>query len=216
MVGYVEQAKQLLNQQLTLPGGYSVVWAGTYEQVQESNARLMVAVPLVLLLIVLILLIHLRSFLKTMLIFGALSFSVIGAIWMVFFLGYDLSLAVWVGIIALLGLDAETSLVMLHYQDEACDKARKANQLHNESDLRQAVYQGAVPRIRPKIMTVLTTIIGLMPLMYATGVGADTMQRLAAPMIGGLVSSTLMELILLPAAYYLIQLFRMRRSFAKR
>ncbi|TVR45263.1 MAG: efflux RND transporter permease subunit [Planctomycetota bacterium] len=205
VVGYVNQARALIDAELDLPTGYSVVWAGTYEQVVEANQRLAVAVPLTLLVIVVILLLHLRSLLKTALIFGALSFSVLGAVWMVFFLGYDISVAVWVGVIALLGLDAETSLVMMHYQDEAIERARKEGRLATDADLRHAVYLGAVQRIRPKMMTVITTIVGLLPLMFADGAGADTMRRLAAPMIGGLITSTVMELILLPAAYYLIQ-----------
>ncbi|TVR13577.1 MAG: efflux RND transporter permease subunit [Planctomycetota bacterium] len=212
VVGYVRQAQAVIRAQVDVPTGYSVVWAGTYEQVLEANERLSVAIPLTLLIIVAILLLHLRSVLKTALIFCALSFSVVGAVWMVFILGFDVSVAVMVGIVALLGLDAETSLVMMHYQDEAIAKARREGRLNSDADLRYAVYQGAVQRIRPKIMTVLTTIVGLMPLMFATGAGADTMRRLAAPMIGGLVTSTIMELILLPAAYYLIQRWYRNRS----
>lgn len=200
---YVEAAKLVVERDVRLPRGYSLVWSGQYEYIQQARSQFAVAIPLTLLGITVLLYLATRSWLRVLLIFSTLSFSVIGAVWFIWLLDYNLSVAVMVGIIALLGLDAETSLIMLLYLDRSHDEARRAGRLSNAHELWRAVHEGAVLRIRPKTMTVLTTIIGLMPLMFATGAGADTMRRLAAPMIGGLVSSFLLELILYPVIYYM-------------
>ena len=202
--GYVAAARTALEQQLDMPAGYSLVFSGSYEYQQEAAEKMAVAIPLTLLVIIVLLYLHTRSWLKTALVVVCLSFSVIGAVWMVFILGFPWSLAVTVGVIALLGLDAETSLVMLHYQDASIARYRREGRLTSRAAVWEAIHDGAVQRIRPKTMTVITTFVGLLPLMWASGAGADTMQRLAAPMIGGLGTSFIMELVVFPAVYYLV------------
>jgi copper/silver efflux system protein len=182
-----------------------LVWSGSFEQIEAANASLAVAVPLALLAILILLYLATRSWLDTAVVWIGLSFSVSGAVWLVFLLGYEWSLAVSVGVIALLGLDAETTLVMLHYQESSLTQAREAGRLRHRGDLWEAIRAGAVMRIRPKIMTVVTSFVGLLPLMWADGAGADTMRRLAAPLLGGLISSTLMELGFFPALYAILR-----------
>ncbi|MCC5839224.1 MAG: efflux RND transporter permease subunit [Opitutales bacterium] len=208
---YVERARRLIERELPLPPGYSLVWSGQFEYIQSARAQFMVAIPLTLIGIVLLLYLATRSWARVLLIFLTLSFSVIGAIWFLWLLDYNLSVAVVVGIIALLGLDAETSLIMLLYLDTSYEKFKKEGRLTNRNALWQAVYHGAVQRIRPKTMTVVTTIAGLLPLLFATGAGADTMSRLAAPMIGGLLTSFLLELLIYPAIYYQMRLRELKR-----
>lgn len=200
---YVRNARELVEREVHLPPGYTLVWSGQYETIERARAQFALVIPLTLLGIVLLLWLATRSWLRVMLIFTTLSFSVIGAIWMLWLLDYNMSVAVVVGIIALLGLDAETSLIMLLYLDKSHARWKEKGWLKTSADLWQAVHHGAVRRIRPKTMTVLTTMIGLMPLMFAVGAGADTMRRMAAPMIGGLISSFILELILYPVIYYM-------------
>jgi copper/silver efflux system protein len=208
---YVERARDLVRDRVPLPPGYSVQWSGQFEYIESARERFMIAIPLVLVVIAILLYLATRSWARVFLIFTTLSFSVVGAIWFLWLLDYNLSVAVAVGIIALLGLDAETSLIMLLYLDNSYERARREGRLVDRQAVWDAVFEGAVKRIRPKTMTVLTTIIGLLPLMFATGAGADTMRRLAAPMIGGLTTSFLLELLIYPAVYYAARL----RSFKK-
>ena len=212
---YVENAQRAVSRSVRLPTGYSIVWSGQYEYMQAAKAKLMVAVPLALAAIVLLLYLATHSWLRVGIVLLAVPFSLIGAIWLLYFLDYNLSLAVWVGIIALAGLDAETGLVMLLYLDNSYERYAKAGHLRNRDDLWHAVHDGAVKRIRPKTMTVVTTFIGLVPLLWATGAGADTMRRLAAPMIGGLTSSFIMELLVYPVIFYLAKSLAHRREFAQ-
>ena len=205
LVGYVAAARAAIARGLPLPAGYSLEWSGAFEQIEQAKASLAVAVPLALLAILILLYLATRSWLDTAVVWIGLSFSVSGAIWLVFLLGYEWSLAVSVGVIALLGLDAETTLVMLHYQESAIAQARAEGRLRHRGELWQAIRAGAVMRIRPKIMTVVTSFVGLLPLMWADGAGADTMRRLAAPLLGGLISSTAMELIFFPALYAILR-----------
>lgn len=207
---YVEEARRVVAREVEMPPGYSLVWSGQFEYIQSARAQFVVAIPLTLAAIVLLLYLATRSWARVLLIFATLSFSVIGAIWFLWLLDYNLSVAVVVGIIALLGLDAETSLIMLLYLDTSYKRFTKEGKLIDRDALWRAVHHGAVQRIRPKTMTVLTTIAGLMPLMFATGAGADTMSRLAAPIIGGLVTSFLLELIIYPAVYYQARLRALR------
>ncbi len=200
---YVERAKQVVARAVTLPPGTTVVWSGQYEYIQAANARLAIAIPLALVGIVLLLYLSTRSWLRVAIILLAVPFSLIGAIWFLYLMDYDLSLAVWVGLIALAGLDAETGAVMLLYLDTSYERFRAAGKLNTPADLWTAVHDGAVKRIRPKTMTVVSTFAGLLPLLWATGAGADTMRRLAVPMIGGLASSFLLELFVYPIVYYL-------------
>ena len=200
---YVENARKLVAREVNLPSGYSIVWSGQYEYIQAARAKLLIAVPLTGVLIIVLLYLATKSWLRVGIVLLAVPFSLIGAVWLVYLLDYNLSLAVWVGVIALAGLDAETGLVMLLYLDNSYDRFKKEGRMRNTSDLWHAVHDGAVQRIRPKTMTVCTTFIGLVPLLWATGAGADTMRRLAAPMIGGLGTSFLMELLVYPVLFYL-------------
>jgi copper/silver efflux system protein len=200
--GYIADARQALAEKLALPAGYTIVWSGEFENIQEANARLKWAVPLTLFLIVTLLYAATNSWFRVGVVLLAVPFSLVGAIWFLFLLGYNMSLAVWVGLIALAGLDAETGLVMLLYLDNSYERFKSENRMRTPDDLRQAVYDGAVKRIRPKTMTVAAAFCGLVPLLWATGSGADVMRRLAAPMLGGLFTSFLMELLLYPIIFF--------------
>ncbi len=200
---FVENAKRVIDERLELPAGYTVKWSGQYEYIQSARQKLAIAVPLTAVAIVLLLFIATRSWLRVAIVLLAVPFSLIGALWMVYLLDYNMSLAVWVGIIALAGLDAETGLVMLLYLDNSFARFKKYGRMRDAADLWHAVHDGAVQRIRPKTMTVMTTMIGLLPLLWGTGAGADTMRRLAAPMIGGLATSFIAELLLYPVIFYL-------------
>jgi copper/silver efflux system protein len=199
---YVQNAQKTVAEKVKLPQGYSIVWSGQYEYMQEANQRLMVAIPMAGVLIILLLYVASRSWLRVCIVLLAVPFSIVGAVWLLYFLGYNLSLAVWVGIIALAGLDAETGMVMLLYLDTSFERFKKEGRMRDANDLWHAIHDGAVKRIRPKTMTVLTAFTGLLPLLWATGAGADTMRRLAAPMIGGLATSFIMELLIYPVIFY--------------
>ena len=200
-VGYVEEASALLQAKLTLPAGHAVAWSGEYESQQRVAQRLSTVVPLTLLLILLLLYLSTRSFTKTAIVALAVPFSAIGAFWLVWALGYNMSVGVWVGLIALLGLDAETGVFMLLYLDIAYDRARQEGRLRSLADLDHAIVEGAARRLRPKFMTFATTFIGLVPILWASGTGADVMKRIAAPMVGGLFSSFALELLVYPVVY---------------
>jgi Cu(I)/Ag(I) efflux system membrane protein CusA/SilA len=199
--GYVDEARGLLNERIKLPSGYALLWSGQYEAIQRVANRLTLVLPLTLFLILLLLYLNTRSFTKTMIILLAVPFSAIGAVWFLWLLGYNMSVGVWVGMIALLGVDAETGVFMLLYLDLAYERARQDGKLNSLAELREAIREGAAKRIRPKFMTVATTFIGLIPIMWATGTGSDVMKRIAAPMIGGIFTSFLLELLVYPAIY---------------
>jgi copper/silver efflux system protein len=199
--GYVEEAAKLVREKLKLPPGYAISWSGQYEAAQRVKQRLLLVVPLTLFLIFLLLYMNTRSITKTMIIILAVPFSAIGAIWFLYLLGYNMSVAVWVGLIALLGVDAETGIFMLLYLDLAYSQARKEGRLQNLPDLHNAIIEGAAKRIRPKFMTAATLLVGLIPIMWASGTGADIMKRIAAPMIGGIVTSFALELMVYPVIY---------------
>jgi Cu(I)/Ag(I) efflux system membrane protein CusA/SilA len=184
-----------------LPPGYALSWSGQWEAMQRVRERLTVVVPVTLFLVFLLLYLNTRSVTKTAIVLLAVPFSAIGAVWFLWLLGYNMSVGVWVGLIALLGVDAETGVFMLLYLDLAYEQARKEGRLTSFSDLRAAIVQGAAKRIRPKFMTVATTFLGLVPIMWATGTGSDVMKRIAAPMIGGIFTSFLLELVVYPAIY---------------
>ena len=168
---------------------------------QRVRERLTVVVPVTLLLIILLLYLSTRSLVKTSIVLLAVPFSAVGAVWFLYLLGYNMSIGVWVGLIALLGVDAETGVFMLLYLDLAYEKARKEGRLNTLADLRGAIMEGAAKRIRPKFMTMATTMLGLVPIMWSTGTGGDVMKHIAAPMLGGIVTSFLMELMVYPAIY---------------
>jgi Cu(I)/Ag(I) efflux system membrane protein CusA/SilA len=169
----------------------------------RAKERLLLVVPLTLLLISLIIYLNTRSAIKTAIVLLAVPFSLVGAFWTLYLLHYNLSVAVWVGIIALAGLDAETGVIMLLYLELAYDEWRKKGALQNSADLRAAIHHGAVKRLRPKIMTACVIIAGLAPILWSHGTGADVMKRIAAPMVGGVITSTIMELAVYPAIYFI-------------
>jgi len=199
--GYVDAAKKLVREQVKLPSGYTLVWSGQYEAMQRVRQRLTIILPLTLFLIIMLLYLNTKSFTETMLIILAVPFSAIGAIWFLYFLGYNMSIGVWVGLIALLGVDAETAIFMLLYLNIAYEGAKKAGRLSSLSDLQNAIHDGAVKRIQPKFMTVAVMFLGLVPIMWSAGAGADVMRRIAAPMIGGIFTSFILELVVYPAIY---------------
>jgi len=189
--------------QITLPGGYNIIWSGQYEYMQRAKARLMIVVPLTLLIIVLIIFLNTRSIIETAIVMLAVPFSLVGAFAAVHWLGYNMSVAVWVGIIALAGLDAETGVVMLLYLNLARQQWMQQGRMRNRTDLRDAIYHGAVKRVRPKAMTACVIVAGLAPILWSHGAGADVMKRIATPMTGGVVTSTVMELLVYPALFFL-------------
>jgi Cu(I)/Ag(I) efflux system membrane protein CusA/SilA len=200
---YVEEAKRTVRAKLTLPEGYQLQWSGQYENMLRVKERLKLVVPATLVLIFLLLLANTRSAFKAFLVMASVPFSAIGAIWLFHILGYNVSIAAWVGMIALLGLDAETAVFMLLFLDLAHDEAEKSGKLRTLADLDAAILHGAVKRVRPKMMTVTASFMGLLPIMWSTSAGADVMKRIAAPMIGGLATSFLLELLVYPAMYKL-------------
>jgi copper/silver efflux system protein len=204
---YVDDARALVNSRLQLPQGYSIAWSGQYEAMQRVRARLSIVIPITLACIVLLLYVNTGSLAKTLIVMLAVPFSAVGAVWFLYLLGYNMSVGVWVGLIALVGVDAETGVFMLLYLDLAYEQARQEGRLRNVDELRQAIMHGAVKRLRPKFMTVATMFIGLVPIMWATGTGADVMKRIAAPMIGGVLTSFLLELVIYPPLY---QMWRSR------
>jgi Cu(I)/Ag(I) efflux system membrane protein CusA/SilA len=199
--GYVEEARRVLASEIQLPPGTAIAWAGQYEEMMRVRERLLIVVPVTLLLIVLLLFVNTRSIVKTAIILLAVPFSAIGAFWFLYLLGYNMSVGVWVGLIALLGVDAETGVFMLLYLDLAYAQARREGRLRDRADLREAVMDGAVRRLRPKFMTVAAMTLGLVPIMLATGTGSDVMKRIAAPLLGGIVTSFLLELLVYPPLF---------------
>jgi Cu(I)/Ag(I) efflux system membrane protein CusA/SilA len=199
--GYVEEAKKLVHDKVKLPSGYSFAWSGQYEAMQRVKEKLTVVLPLTIFLIVMLLYVNTKSMTKTLIIILAVPFSAVGAIWFLHFLGYNMSIGVWVGLIALMGVDAETGVFMMLYLDLAHDQAKAEGRLRSLRDLQDAIMHGAVKRIRPKFMTVATMFMGLVPIMWSVGTGADVMKRIAAPMIGGIFTSFLLELVVYPAIY---------------
>ena len=203
--GYVRAASARLAQRVSFPPGYYLEWAGQFEYMKSAEQRLAVVIPFTLLIIFVLIYLNTRSAARTVIVLLAVPFSLVGAFWFLYLLHYNLSVAVWVGLIALAGLDAETGVVMLLYLDHAWDKFKASGRLHTPDDLHAAIIEGAVQRIRPKIMTVCAILFGLLPIMWSptTQVGADVMKRIAAPMIGGVVTSAILELLLYPVIYML-------------
>ena len=200
---FVENAKKVVSEKIKLPEGYLISWSGQFENMERVKERLKVVIPLTLILIIFLLFFNTKSWIKTSIVLLAVPFSIIGAVWFLVFLGYNLSIATWVGMIALLGLDAETGVFMLMYLDLSFEDFVKRGQMSSLRDLKAAVIEGAVHRVRPKLMTVAALFMGLVPIMWSTGAGADVMKRIAAPMIGGLLTSFLLELLIYPVIYYI-------------
>ncbi len=214
---YVQNAMHAVNTaiadgQIKMPPGYNLFWSGQYEYMLRAKARLLMVVPLTLLIISLIIYLNTRSLLKTAIVLLAVPFSLVGAFWTLYLLHYNLSVAVWVGIIALAGLDAETGVIMLLYLELAYDEWKQKGLMRDLSDLRDAIYYGAVKRLRPKIMTACVIIAGLAPILWSHGTGADVMKRIAAPMVGGVITSTISVLVVYPAIYYLWRSRQVKRT----
>lgn len=200
---YVERAKQAVAGAVAMPTGYSMSWSGQYENMLRVKERLKLVLPLTLVLIFALLYMNTKSAFKASIVMLAVPFSAVGAVWLLWLLDYNVSIAVWVGIIALLGLDAETGVFMLLFLDLSHEEAQREGRLRNERDLIEAIVHGAVKRVRPKAMTVCAAMLGLLPIMWSTGTGADLMKRIAAPLVGGLVTSFVLELLVYPPVYYL-------------
>jgi copper/silver efflux system protein len=201
--GYVEKAKEIVRQGLQVPTGYSLVWSGQYENMLRVRERLKIVIPVTLVLIFALLYMNTKSAMKASIVMLAVPFSLIGAVWLMYALGYNISIAAWVGMIALMGLDAETGVFMLLFLDLSYEEARRKGQLRDKGELIEAIIHGAVKRVRPKAMTVMAAFMGLMPIMWSAAIGADMMKRVAAPMVGGLATSFALELLVYPSIYYL-------------
>jgi Cu(I)/Ag(I) efflux system membrane protein CusA/SilA len=200
---YVKMAKKVVDTTVEFPPGYSIVWSGQYEYMQRAQERLRLVVPVTLLIIFLLLYFNFKNIGESLIIMLSLPFALVGGIWLMWLSGYNMSVAVVVGFIALAGLAAETGVVMLLYIDNAYKDRLLHGQMNTRSDLHAAIVHGSVERVRPKLMTVTTTIMGLLPIMWGHGTGSQVMKRIAAPMVGGLITSTFLTLIVIPAIYYL-------------
>lgn len=198
---YLSEAMPLVRSRVEMPTGYSVLWSGQYEAMQRTRERLSFIVPVTLMLIVVLLHLNTRSWVKTSIVLMAVPFSAVGAIWCLYLLGYPMSVGVWVGLIALVGVDAETGVFMLTYLDLAYEDARRLGRMRDREDLRAAIRYGAAQRLRPKFMTVAAMLLGLVPILWSTGTGSDVMKPIAAPMVGGIVTSFLLELLVYPGLY---------------
>lgn len=206
---YVGTARKAVVQSLSLPAGYSIVWSGQHENMQAMTEKFKVIIPLTVIVILLLLFLHFKNLTNCLIVVISLPFALVGGIWLFYIFGYNTSVAVYVGFIALAGLAVETGVVMLVYLEEAVTRYRNENRLRSLKDLRSAVMEGAVERVRPKLMTVSTTIIALLPIMLGHGTGSEVMQRIAAPMIGGLISSAILTLVIVPVLFYMVKMRNM-------
>jgi len=210
--GYVKQAQKAIAEKVKLPSGYVLKWSGQFEYMENVKQKLFVVIPLTLLIIIVLIYLNTDSWTKTIIVLLAVPFSLVGAAWFLYLLGYHLSTAVWVGVIALAGLDAETGVVMLLYLDLAHEKWKKEGRMRTVQDLKDSIMEGAVKRVRPKLMTVGVILAGLVPIMFSHGAGADVMKRIAAPMIGGVITSEILELTVYPAIYFLWKERELKRT----
>lgn len=210
--GYVKEAKQVAGSEVTLPEGYHLKWTGQYELLEEMARRMKVVVPVTLILVIILLYLNFRNLTETLIVLASVPFALVGSIWLMYFLGYNYSTATLVGIIALVGLATQTGIVMVLYLDHAYERRKRAGKVRDLNDIIWAHMEGTVMRVRPKLMTVGTTMIGLVPLLWATGAGADVMKRIAAPMVGGLISSTFLTLEIIPVIYTYWRLWQVKRE----
>src|ERR1035437_2815506 len=216
---YVADAKKAVAAQVKFPPGYYVTWSGQFENMEHAIAKMKVVIPITLLSIFLLLFLNFRRITETVIVMLSVPFALVGGIWLMWRLGYNLSVAVAVGFIALAGVAAETGVIMLIYIDHAWEaikaKCRETGREPNVGDLYEAVMEGAVERVRPKMMTVVAIMAGLLPIMWGTGTGSEVMSRIAAPMVGGMVSSTVLTLAVIPAIYALVKQWRINRGLEK-
>jgi Cu(I)/Ag(I) efflux system membrane protein CusA/SilA len=209
---YVKQAMKVVNEKVKLPPGYYLDWSGQYEYMQRAAKTLEYVVPLTILIIFVLLYSNFKSVIKTLIVMLSLPFALVGGIWLLFLLHYNTSVAVWVGFIALAGVSAEIGVVMIVYLDEAYDRRMSQNQMITHKDLYNSVIEGAVMRVRPIAMTATAIIAGLLPIMWSHGTGADVMKRIAAPMVGGMVTSTALTLVVIPVIYEMWRGWQMRHG----
>jgi Cu(I)/Ag(I) efflux system membrane protein CusA/SilA len=214
MTGFVGQATEHIKQSVKMPAGYYFEWAGTFEYLLRAKQTLMVIIPFTLLIIFLLIYLNTKSVVKTCIVLLAVPFSLVGAFWLLYLCGYNLSVAAAVGLIALAGIDAETGIVMLLYLDHAYDDRKRAGKMNGIADLMDAIREGAVQRIRPKMMTVSAILLGLLPILWSHGAGSDVMKPIAAPMIGGVVTSAVMELLVYPVIFYCWKSLKLKRAQA--
>jgi Cu(I)/Ag(I) efflux system membrane protein CusA/SilA len=212
--GWVDDAKAVVASQLALPAGYRLQWTGQYEFLAEMEARLRYVIPLTLVLVVALLYLSMRGWPQTFLVLSSLPFALAGSVWLLAFMHYNLSTAVWVGLIAVAGVAAETGIVMVVYLDESFARYMREGRIQKPEDVDAAVVEGAAARVRPLVMTVATTVLGLLPLLWESGVGADVSARTAAPVVGGLWSCMLLTLLVLPAAYAMWRRHQVRVAMA--
>ncbi len=210
--GYVARARKAVAEKVKMPPKYNILWSGQFEYMMQARQRLMLAVPVTLVIIVLLLYFNTRSFAKVVLVMLAVPFSLVGSFWLLYLLHYHLSVAVWVGLIALAGLDAETGVVMLLYLELAHHLWTGLGRMKTYGDLKQAIYHGAVKRIRPKVMTVGAILAGLLPIMHGSGTGSEVMKRIATPMVGGVITSLILELAIYPVLYFYLKRFELEPS----
>jgi len=210
--GYVDEAKAIVANEISLPPGFYLKWTGQYELLEEMVRRMKVVVPVTLIVIVILLYLNFRNFTETLIVLASVPFALVGSIWLMYFMGYNLSTATWVGIIALVGLATETGIVMILYLDHAYERRKRAGKIRDLNDIIWAHMEGTVMRVRPKLMTVGTTMIGLLPLLWAQGTGADVMKRIAAPMVGGLITSTFLTLEIIPVVYTYWRLWQIKQE----
>jgi len=208
---YVENARKVVNENIKLPEGYNIIWSGQFEYMEKASRRLKFIIPVTILIIFILLYFHFKNITESVIVMISLPFALIGGIWFIYFSNYNMSVAVMVGFIALSGLAAETGVVMLVYIDDAFKKRLNQNKMINKTDVYTAITEGAVDRVRPKLMTVTTTMIGLLPILIGTGTGSQVMKRIAAPMVGGLVSSTILTLIIIPVIYSFFLNYKQRK-----
>ena len=209
---YVEKAKRIVSREVKLPTGYTIIWSGQYEYMEKARKTLNLIVPLTLVIILVLLYMHFHNFSEAFIVMASLPFALVGGVWLLYLLGYNLSVAVVVGFIALAGLAAETGVVMLVYLDQAFERRSQAGTIKSAEGLRDAILEGTVERVRPKLMTVSTTLIGLLPIMWGAETGSQVMKRIAAPMVGGLISSTVLTLVIIPAVYALWKGWGLRKG----
>ncbi len=209
---YVETARRHISERVSLPVGYSMAWSGQYEYLERAQRRLQIVVPVTLAIILLLLYMNFRNVVDSMIVMLSLPFALVGGVWLMYLLDYDFSIAVGVGFIALAGVAAETGVVMLLYLKQAYQERVSRNALNTRKDLYEVVMHGAVERVRPKMMTVAATMAGLAPIMWGTGTGSEVMQRIAAPMVGGMVTSTVLTLVVIPVIYYMVRSWGLRKA----
>ncbi|MFQ5825661.1 MAG: efflux RND transporter permease subunit, partial [bacterium] len=212
---YVAKAKDVVNNNIQLPAGYTIVWSGQYEYMQRAQQRLRVVVPVTLLIIFLLLYLNFRNFTESLLVMLSLPFALVGGIWLMYWLDYNFSIAVGVGFIALAGVAAEIGVIMLTYLDRAYQRRITTNMMNHISDLKEAVLEGTAMRLRPIIMTMTAIIAGLLPIMWGGGTGSQVMRRIAAPMVGGMLTTTALSLLVIPTIYFIWKSWQNRKNWVE-